>query len=51
MSRVSAGEQIEIRPTNNIYTVLVVAAVVVEIVAFVVMYMRHTTLFDKGLFS
>ena len=51
MSRVAAGEQIEIKPTNNVYTVLVVVAVVVEIAAFVVLFMRHNTLYGTSLFS
>ena len=52
MSRISAGEsRIEIKPTNNIYTVLVASAVVVEIVALVVLIMRNATLFDKSLWS
>ena len=51
MSRVAAGEQIEIKPTNNIYTVLAAVAVVVEIVALVVLYMRNNTLFGVPFWS
>ena len=51
MSRVSAGEQIEIKATNNIYTVLAASAVVVEIVALVVLFMRHQTLFGTNIWQ
>lgn len=51
MSRLSAADRIEIRPTNNVYTVLVIVAFVVQVIAFVVLWMRSTALFDKGLFS
>ena len=42
MSRMSSPEQIVVRPTNNVYTALVVICVVVEIVgAIVLMAAKH----------
>jgi uncharacterized membrane protein YkgB len=48
MSRLSAGEpkQIELKATNNVYTVLVAVSIVVVIVALVVLYQRSETLFQ-----
>ncbi len=51
MSRAGGPEQIRVRPTNNVYTALVVACVVVEIVGLIALYTRHTALFESGLFS
>ena len=52
MSRAGGPEQIIVRPTNNVYTALVVICVVVQIVGLIALYMRHKTLFgpEKGLF-
>lgn len=44
MSRIGSGEQIVVRPTNNVYTVLVISAVVVQIIAFVALIMRASAL-------
>lgn len=46
MSRVSPGEPIPISATNNIYTVLVAAAVMVELIALIVLCVRHSTLYN-----
>ena len=51
MSRLGAPEQIIVRPTNNVYTALVVVCVIVQIIGIVVLYMRHQSLFNKGLFG
>jgi len=40
MSRAPAGEQIQIRPTNNVYTGLAAAAVIIQIVGLIVLFMR-----------
>ena len=50
MSRGGAPEQIVVRPTNNIYTALVVVCVVVLLVGMIVLYVRHDTLFNMSLF-
>jgi len=52
MSRASAGDAIVVRPSNNVYTALVAIAIVVEILGFVALIMRHGELFEgKSLFS
>ena len=40
MSRLGAGEQVQVRPTNNVYTALAAAAVIVQIIGLIVIYMR-----------
>ncbi len=51
MARAAATSQIEITPTNNIYTVLAIVAVVLQIAALVALFMRHNTLFGTNLWS
>ncbi len=48
MSRIGTGDTIVVKPTNNVYTVLVVVATVAVILALVVLYLRATTLFPTG---
>ncbi len=45
MSRVSAGETVYVKPTANIYTVLVISAVIVELIGIIAVAMRHAELF------
>ena len=45
MARLSGGETIIVRPTNNIYTVLAAVGLVVVIIAFVAMWLAADTLF------
>ena len=50
MSRMG-GDAIVVKPTNNVYTVLVILAFLLQVVAFVVMFMRAQHLFPQsGLF-
>ena len=51
MSRIARNEPIVVRPANDIYTALVIVALLVEIVGLVVLYLNHTKLFGTGLFS
>lgn len=51
MSRMTSREPLEIKPQSNVYTVLVIAAFVVQTVALVVMIMRHKALFGTDLWS
>ncbi len=48
MSRAATGDVVTVPPTSNVYTVLVIAAVVVEIVGLIALLMRHAEIFDKG---
>ncbi len=45
MARLSGGETIIVRPTNNIYTVLAAVGLVVVIIAFVAMWFAADALF------
>ncbi len=40
MSRIASGEQIQVRPTNNVYTVLAAVTVIVQIIGLLVIFMR-----------
>lgn len=51
MSRLSpGGDQILVKPASNVYTVLAVVGMIVEILAIVYLWMMHTQLYDKPLF-
>ena len=46
-----AGDAIVVRPTNNVYTVLVIVGFLLELAAFLVMFFRAQNLFPtSGLF-
>jgi hypothetical protein len=49
MSRAATGDTVVVKPTNNIYTALLAAALVAQIVGLVVLFLRAQTLFEKGL--
>ena len=50
MSRMTS-DAIVVRPTNNVYTVLVVVAFLLELAAFIVLMMRANALFPpSGIF-
>lgn len=51
MSRMAAGEPIAIAPRNDVYTALVVIAVVAELIAFILLFMRYGEAFTGSLFS
>jgi hypothetical protein len=42
MSRLSSGEQIQVRPTNNVYTVLAIAAFLAQCIGLLVIVMRSS---------
>ena len=42
------SDAIVVRPTNNVYTVLVILAFLLELAAFLVMYLRAGTLFPQS---
>lgn len=50
MSRMSGGDAIIVKPTNNMYTVLVAVAILVEIIGLVVLWFQATALQGKPLF-
>ncbi|MDP9174297.1 MAG: hypothetical protein M3O30_10595 [Planctomycetota bacterium] len=47
MTRTASGDRIEVPPTNNIYTVLAVIAVLVNLIAFVLIFLRWTAVFGE----
>ncbi|MCC7350983.1 MAG: hypothetical protein IT446_10465 [Phycisphaerales bacterium] len=49
MSRAATGDTVVIKPSNNVYTVLVVIATIVEILGLIVLFSRATTIFGTGL--
>ncbi len=48
MSRIG-GEQITVRPTNNVYTALAAVGVVIEILALLALYLRAQEIIPPGL--
>jgi hypothetical protein len=51
MSRAGGSGAIVVKATNNVYTVLVVVGIVVEIVGLVYIWMQAMALHGKPLFS
>jgi hypothetical protein len=45
------GDPITVKPANNAFTVLAAAAVVVQILGFIALFMRAKVLLDNGLFG
>ena len=45
------GDQILIKPSSNVYTVLTVVGIIAEILAFIYIWVMHTQLYDKPLFG
>jgi hypothetical protein len=49
MSRIATGDRIIVRPTNNVYTILAIIAVLVNVICFVLILMRYSAVFgDKA---
>jgi hypothetical protein len=52
MSRAATSDSsVQIKPTNNIYTVLVAAAVVAELIGFIALFLSYTNVFGSSIFS
>ena len=51
MGRMNPGEPITVKPQNNAFTVLAAAAVLVQLLGFVVLFVRAKELLDNGLFG
>jgi|FrelakmetLWP11LW_1041352.scaffolds.fasta_scaffold00093_7 hypothetical protein len=49
MSRINSPDSIKVKPTTNVYTVLVVVATAVAIIGLVMIWSRAATLFEGGL--
>jgi hypothetical protein len=49
MSRAGSGEPVVVKPTNNIYTILAIIGTVVNLLGFLVLFLRFTAVFgDKA---
>ncbi len=49
MSRAATGDQVIVKPTNNIYTVLAIVGTLVNLGGFLVILLRYTAVFgDKA---
>jgi hypothetical protein len=51
MSRAGNVDVVTVRPTNNIFTVLTLIALVITVAAFLTLYVRANAIFGAGLFS
>ena len=51
MGRMAAGEPITVKPQNNAFTVLAAAAVVIQILGFIALFLRAKVMLDSGLFG
>jgi len=47
MSRIATGNEIVVMPRNNVYTVLVIVAALVNVLAFAILCLRFATVFGK----
>jgi hypothetical protein len=47
MSRIATGDRVTVAPSNNVYTVLVVVGTVVNVIGFVVIFMRYAAVFGS----
>lgn len=50
MSRMSGSDQIFVKPTNNVYTVLAAVGIIAEVIAIILLWMVHENLFGTHLF-
>jgi len=49
MSRIPTGDPVVVKPSNNVYTALLLAGTLVNLLGFVVILMRFATVFgDKA---
>jgi hypothetical protein len=51
MSRVGAGDVVVIKPQNNVYTVMVIVATVVQVLTLLVIFLRYKSAFGAYLFQ
>jgi hypothetical protein len=51
MSRMGAGDVVVVKPANNVYTVMVIVATLVQLLAFLVIFVRFHSVFGAYIFS
>ena len=50
MTRTTRGDQVQVAPTNDVYTGLAAAAVVVLIIGLISLFTQSNAVFNDGLF-
>jgi hypothetical protein len=48
MSRLGSAPIEEVKPRNNVYTVLAAIALIVQIIGFILLYVRYSEILGKG---
>ena len=48
MSRAATGDVVVVKPTNNVYTVLALIGVLVNLIGFVLLLMQYWNVFGKN---
>jgi hypothetical protein len=48
MSRAATGDIVVAKPTSNIYTVLAIVATLVNLISFLLIFMRYTAVFGEA---
>jgi hypothetical protein len=51
MSRVGAGDVVVVKPANNVYTVMVIVATLVQVLALTVLVVRYNSVFGAMIFK
>lgn len=51
MSRAGVGEVVILKPQNNVYTIMVIVATVVQLLTFMVIFLRYQTEFGVNIFN
>jgi hypothetical protein len=51
MSRAATGDTVVVKPTNNVYTAMLGAALLAQIIALVIVFMRAQAIFDQPLWK
>lgn len=51
MARAGTGDIVTVKPTNNVYTVLVIIGFLAELLAAVVLFTQAQTIFGTSLFG
>ena len=51
MSRAGAGDLVVVKPANNVYTVLVIVATLVQVLALAIVFLRYKAVFGSYIFN
>jgi hypothetical protein len=50
MSRAGAGDVVVVKPTNNVYTIMLIVATLVQLLALLIIVVRFKSVFGSLLF-